>query len=79
MRQKLIAYWNVIEILSLNITKMDEKQQSLLWQRIILEAQIKWTRLSATTTSKLKQLAREQAKVEKNMLLLDTNNQNGKN
>lgn len=58
---------------------MDEKKQFLLWQRIILEAKIKWTRLSATTTKELKEFAREQAKIEKQILLLDTNNQNGKN
>lgn len=56
---------------------MDEKKQFLLWQRVILEAKIKWTRLSATTTKELKEFAREQAKIEKQILLLDTNNQNG--
>lgn len=53
---------------------MDEKQQKLLWRRIVLEAQIKGTRLNSINVPKLKELATEQAKIERQMLILDDNN-----
>lgn len=53
---------------------MDEKQQKLLWQWLILEIKIKGTRLSSETVKDLKELAKEQAKLERQILILNDNN-----
>lgn len=53
---------------------MDEKQQKLFRQRIVLEAQIKGTRLRSDTIKDLKELATQQAKVEQQILILHENN-----
>lgn len=53
---------------------MDEKQQKLLWKWIVLEAQIKGTRLRSDTVKDLRELATQQAKIEQQILILDDNN-----